>query len=264
MRITPKEVLFFETWFEDYTGNFKQLNPSLPNGYALKSNHTQNVCIEMNALGKSLMLDSYQLRIAHIIALFHDIGRFEQFRKYNSFADKKTENHALLGVKVLKKYKVLDNLQPEAKSIIIKAIQLHNVKNPPKIKDKTLALFVNLIRDADKLDIFSLASHHYQNSKESNSAIELELPNTDDFSEDICQQLINGINVDFVLMKSLNDFKLRQLGWVFDIIFNYSLLKILNCGYIDGIASTLPNKPSIHKVIHHVHHYIAERLNLQN
>ncbi|MEI8202618.1 MAG: HD domain-containing protein [Bacteroidota bacterium] len=264
MRIFPKEILQLNTWFDTYTGGFIHNNPSLPDGYALKIKHTQMVCKEMESLGKSLLLDANQLRLAHMIALFHDIGRFEQYKKYQSFSDKHTENHALLGVKVLKENKVLDHLHPDAKAIVFKAIQLHNVKALPSMRNKTLAFYAKMIRDADKLDIFPLTVNHYQNTSERNPAIELGLSNTSNFSEDICHQILEGVSVDYGSMKSLNDFKLVQLGWVFDINFNYSLLKILNCGYIESIAVTLPNEPLINKVILHIHKYISERLNLQN
>ncbi len=263
MQISPKTLASLENWYHNYISGFSHENSDKPNGYAIKSKHTQAVCSEMLALGKSLRLNANQLRIAHIIALFHDIGRWEQFRKYGSFLDAKTENHALLGVKILKSNKVLSVLPEETATLILKAIQLHNAKSIPAIRNKELLFFVKMIRDTDKLDILNLTSHHYQNLKNNNSAIELSLPNLPEYSSTICEQLKNNCIVDFKLMSTLNDFKLVQLGWVFDIHFNFSLLKILNGKYIELIASTLPKEKPIQDVVEHIETYVAERLNLQ-
>jgi putative nucleotidyltransferase with HDIG domain len=53
---------------------------------------------------------SLQLELAETIALFHDIGRFEQFKTYGTFDDRASENHATIGLKVLKATDILNRL----------------------------------------------------------------------------------------------------------------------------------------------------------
>jgi len=68
------------------------------------------VCKEILQLGKALDPNKNALRLVETVALFHDIGRFEQFRTYGTFNDKKLGNHATLGLKVLKETNVLSQL----------------------------------------------------------------------------------------------------------------------------------------------------------
>lgn len=49
----------------------------------------------------SLGLDQDEIDLASLIGLLHDIGRFEQLKRYNCFIDSKTIDHALLGVQIL-------------------------------------------------------------------------------------------------------------------------------------------------------------------
>ena len=41
------------------------------------------------------------MELAELIGLLHDIGRFEQIKRYNTFIDKNSINHGQLGVKIL-------------------------------------------------------------------------------------------------------------------------------------------------------------------
>jgi HD superfamily phosphodiesterase len=49
-------------------------------------------------IGKSIALSQQDLIVDEAAALLHDIGRFEQYRRYQAFVDSKSENHAALGV----------------------------------------------------------------------------------------------------------------------------------------------------------------------
>jgi len=62
-------------------------------------------------LAEEFGLGANQKRIAEVIALFHDIGRFEQFVRYRTYNDVKTVNHCLLGLEVLRRTKVLDGVE---------------------------------------------------------------------------------------------------------------------------------------------------------
>ena len=48
--------------------------------------------------------------LALLCALFHDIGRFEQLKQYDTFLDHKSVDHASLSCRVLRENHVLDRL----------------------------------------------------------------------------------------------------------------------------------------------------------
>ena len=72
-------------------------------------------------------MDKENIELAKIIALLHDIGRFEQIKGFKEFDDTKIE-HAEFGVKVLFKDNLIRKFIKEEKydNIIQKAIYNHN------------------------------------------------------------------------------------------------------------------------------------------
>ena len=95
-------------------------------------------------------LSTRQKQIAHTIALFHDIGRFEQIRTYDTFVDSKSIDHANLGCQILLENKMLDFEE----ELILCAIRNHNKLEIEPGLDEEHILMCQLIRDADKCDIF--------------------------------------------------------------------------------------------------------------
>ena len=68
-------------------------------------------------------------------ALLHDIGRFEQYRRYRTFADSRSENHASLGVKIIKQENLLQGCTAVAADTIIRTVGCHNRLDIPSQGD---------------------------------------------------------------------------------------------------------------------------------
>ena len=83
--------------FDEYVANYDKDNPKV----ALKIEHTYRVMEASKNVAVSLGLDQDEIDLASLIGLLHDIGRFEQLKRYNCFIDSKTIDHALLGVQIL-------------------------------------------------------------------------------------------------------------------------------------------------------------------
>ncbi len=80
----------------------------------------------MQKIAEDLNLTSEEAVLAQLIALLHDIGRFEQLRIYNTFRDIDSIDHAELGIKILFKDGIIRNFIKETKydDIIYKAIKI--------------------------------------------------------------------------------------------------------------------------------------------
>jgi hypothetical protein len=100
--------------------------------------------------------------IAKALALFHDVGRFEQLRGFGSFNDSLTVDHALLGLKVINSSGVLSILPKKERNLIRKSIWHHNKYQIPVTEKAEVTLFSKLIRDADKLDILGIVTQHFE------------------------------------------------------------------------------------------------------
>ena len=67
--------------FEEYLDGYDRENDKVK----LKIIHTYGVVEQSRNLAERLMLSEEDTSLAMIIALLHDIGRFEQLKRYDSF-----------------------------------------------------------------------------------------------------------------------------------------------------------------------------------
>src|SRR6185369_2428225 len=88
-------------WFGAYCRRYYVADPAAFRNIVLKEEHTYAVCANMDRLTRSLQLEGHERRLAAAVALFHDVGRFEQYRRFGTFRDADSVNHAHLGVRVL-------------------------------------------------------------------------------------------------------------------------------------------------------------------
>jgi len=90
-----------------------------------------------------------------------------------------------------------------------------------------------------------VTDYYHQKNGKRNGAIELDLPDTPGFSEEVYQDLMNKRIVDIKHVKNLNDFKLLQIGWIFDINFNITMEAIKSRRYLEMIRDVLPKSEKI-------------------
>lgn len=120
----------------------------------LKIIHTQRVTEVMEQLTAALSLSESDRELAYLCAVYHDIGRFEQLKRYHTFLDYKSIDHAQLGCEILRQGEFLGELSDREREQVLTAIGNHNrLAIEDGLDEKTL-LFAKLIRDADKCDIF--------------------------------------------------------------------------------------------------------------
>lgn len=252
-----------ETWFASYVQKFKSGDPSWRPNIILKEEHTRRVCREILGIGRKIGLSDEDLHLAKVIALLHDIGRFEQFARYQTFVDLNSVNHALLGVKILKKTGVLNRLDKSLRDLILRVILYHNRFALPKNETGKCLLFAKLLRDADKLDIWRVLTDYYrQEDGKRNAAIELDLPDTPGISSDVYRDLMGGRIVNIRHLKNLNDFKLLQIGWIYDINFVQTLQCVQERGYLEMIRDVLPKSKKIAEIFNVLKTYISEQISL--
>ena len=67
----------------------------------LKEEHTERVAGLCEQIAESLRLSTEDTDLAWLLGMLHDIGRFEQLRRFGTFADAKSVNHAALSADIL-------------------------------------------------------------------------------------------------------------------------------------------------------------------
>ncbi|MFZ5597171.1 MAG: HD domain-containing protein [Bacillota bacterium] len=255
-----EKLLSFHNWFKQYVGEFYTDDANIQPAIIFKEKHTHRVCQNIVRIGKSLGLNDADLFLAEAIALFHDVGRFRQYTQYRTFSDRKSENHALLGLRELERAKVLNCLDAGEQDLIKKAIEYHCVCDlPPDIGERHL-LFSRLVRDADKLDILSVVAGYYSGrNREENPLLESGLPDSEGYSPVLIDNLLHGRGCSYSDIRNLNDRKLLMLSWVYDINFPYTLSEVTEKGFIAKIVESLPPTGDIRSVYKHLQEYIALR-----
>ncbi len=252
----------FRSWFDHYVAGFYGNDETINANIKLKEDHSHRTCKEILYLVGELGLDENQKLISQAIALLHDVGRFEQFVKYRMYSDAKSVDHCLLGLEVLEKNRVLDDVDLEERRLIQKAIEYHGRKDlPPGLDDRCL-LFSKLIRDADKLDAFYVVMTYYRQYKDNpvDFKLGIELPDEPGYSEHVANELLSGRCVDNRQLRKLNDLKLSLLGWVYDVNFKPTLKRIKECGYLEELLGFLPADEKIGLVREKILGYIDFRL----
>jgi len=259
--ISKKQLQEIKSWFERYVSRFKSSDPAYTQNIQLKKDHTFRVCEEIICLGKSHDLSSQDLNLAKTAALLHDVGRFEQYDRYQTFNDHKSEDHAQLSLKVIHQEQVLKEIDPTSQKLIVCAVSNHNRAALPSSETNRCLFFSRLLRDADKLDIFYVVTEYYHHhSGPSNQSLELELPDTPHISDKVYKDHMAGKIVEAKHVKSLNDFKLFQMAWIYDINFPLTYKLIKERKYLEKIRDALPPSPKVEKIYKTARSYLEKNL----
>lgn len=222
--------------FTEYTNNYLEYGDMIK----LKINHTLRVVDLCERIAKSLNLTEEEIYISKIIGLLHDIGRFEQWKQYNTFRDQSSVDHADFGVEVLKKDNLIRKFIKDDSydDIILKSIKYHNKLEMPKDLDPKTELFLKIIRDADKIDILKLY------------AVEEFKRELDDveFSKEVYESLLNHKCISKRDLKSKSDRMALVLGFVFDTYFKESYRILKETKYFDIIIDIYKKKTNNEKL----------------
>lgn len=250
-----------KTWFDEYCSSFVSRDEDLKRNISLKQEHTIRVYEEIVSVGKDLGLNGKALALAEITALLHDVGRFEQYLKYRTFVDGKSIDHAQAGVDILRDKHVLDGLHPQTRNLVLTVISCHNRALLPDISDPACLFFARLLRDADKLDIYRVVTDYYRERDATrNTAIELDLPDVPEISQEVLHNLMAHRVIRHEQLITLNDFKLLQLAWIFDINFIPALRRICDRGYLEMIVRSLRGTHKTGEISTMIRDYVDMRM----
>lgn len=230
-----------KTWFSDYVAGYYTGDEQYDLPIRLKEEHTKKVCENILILCRGLQMEKQDLILAECIALCHDIGRFEQYKRYGTFNDAASENHARLGLREMGKHRILNRGKTAEKRLISKAIAYHNAPFLTQNQMDRYNLFMRLIRDADKLDVWRVLIDYYRDrDRNPNAAIELGLSNDPIFS----QKIINSFHMHRSALlkdaKTLNDVILLQISWIFDLNFPLSFQLAKQRQIVEQLYGFLP------------------------
>ena len=128
-----------------------------------KVEHTLRVAGNCERIAKNLGMNGEDVALAWFLGLLHDIGRFEQVRRFGTFIDSVSVDHAEFGADLLFRDGLImdfagEDFPEKEKALLETAIRQHNkLTLPEKLAERTRR-FCEIIRDADKADIFRVVA----------------------------------------------------------------------------------------------------------
>lgn len=160
--------------FDSYVAAYDATNLRI----ALKVEHTLRVAELCERITREAGFTPAGIDLAWLCGLLHDIGRFEQLRRWDTFSDAASTSHAALGVEVLFGNEgdtgVADDdgsaagtigiihrfIDPndELEEVIRAAVGFHSDYRLPEDLNVRTHAICDVVRDADKLDILRVAS----------------------------------------------------------------------------------------------------------
>ncbi|TVM19872.1 HD family phosphohydrolase [Oceanidesulfovibrio indonesiensis] len=180
--------------------------------------------------------------LIRLAALYHDVGRFEQYRRYATFHDKKSENHARLGVKVLRQSGLLAGLPDDVRSFIQAVVILHNRRFVPDGVAPDVRFATCVVRDADKVDIMRVMVEHFIAPDPADPVVTLHVAeHPTKYTESLYEAIMADKSGDYMAMRWTNDFKLLILGWVFQLNFRASLDMVRERRLAQQLLENLPD-----------------------
>lgn len=215
--------------FYEYLNQYDIENGSIK----LKIIHTFEVVKKSEYIAKGLNLNTEDIELAKIIALLHDIGRFEQIKEYGCFDDKKLE-HAKFGVITLFENGLIRKFIQEEKydNIVKKAIYNHNKYAIEEGLDDRELLHCKIIRDADKLDNFRVK----ENDKFEDmfpGIYNKDTINAETISPKVYNDFMNEKCIELKDRKTIIDYWVCVLAFIFDLNYDISLKYVKDKKYID-------------------------------
>lgn len=216
--------------YKEYISYYNLENPKI----ALKITHIYRTAEKSKELAIHLGLSEEDIKLAELIGLLHDIGRFEQVKNYNTFVDRDSINHAEYGVKVLFEDNLIKNFIDDRQydEIIYKAVINHNRNNIEEGLNERELMHCKIIRDADKLDIFNALL-----IEKDEAIYSFDKYPKEHISKEIKNEFIQNHKIDYSHIKTSADIIVSHIAFVFDINYLYTLIKIKENNYINKLIT---------------------------
>lgn len=146
--------------FREYTDAYDATDEKIK----LKIDHTYRVAELCERIAKAEQMEKTEVDLAWLLGMLHDVGRFEQLRRYGTFSDADSIDHAALGADILfggplsaGKGLIRTYVDDAAEDEVIEtAIRVHSAYRIPEGLAPRTEKLCHILRDADKIDILQV------------------------------------------------------------------------------------------------------------
>lgn len=135
--------------FADYVKDYDVKDPKVD----LKIRHTYKVAEISEEIARTV--PKVDKDLAWLVGMMHDIGRFEQLRRYDTFIDAESVDHASFGCELLYEQGLCQKMYDDRglDDFVRSAISVHSMYRIPESVEEDVLPYAKILRDADKIDI---------------------------------------------------------------------------------------------------------------
>lgn len=274
--------------FQSYTSGYDLADVKV----RLKAEHTLRVAALCNRIAESLHMTDEEKDLAWLLGMLHDIGRFEQLRRFHTFRDGLSVDHAELGADLLfkenlirrfvdimpKEYdcRVLEGkgvgMEPEItngalpgwerdQALIERAVRCHNKYMLPENLTRREYRFASLLRDADKIDILRV---NIETPRGEIYDVPEALFLTASVTPSVLEDILHGRNIDRCTMRTPADLLLGHISFVFGLVYRESVRQVREQGYLEQLLHFPSENPAtaaqFAQVRERIYAYMEQRL----
>lgn len=266
--------------FAEYVRNYDPSDEKIK----LKIDHTYRVAGLCQRIAESLGLSEPDVDIAWLLGMLHDIGRFEQIRRFGTFNDVQSVDHAEFGADLLFKEGLIRKFaegyyeecelarsgNEEAEQIIKNnehhnkdtgllelAIRQHNKYRVKEDLTERQRMFCDILRDADKVDIFKV-----------NADIPMEIiydVTTEELksgviSKEVLESFYKRETVLKSVRKSAVDHIVGHISLLFELVYKESYRQVKEQGYVYKLLDFKSDVPEVNAEFYNMRKYVDEFL----
>ena len=200
-----------------------------------KQEHIRQVAKNCYTIAEAEGLDEYDRDLSWVIGELHDFARFGQVISTSSFFSEGFD-HARLGARILFTHGMVkdiilnfDDISDEDKAVMEKAVYYHSAFELPQDLTDRECLFCEIIRQADRADIFRFDA---TNSCETVLGHTEEELLASDISDSVLECYQNHKMCDYSKNVTIADYYLSSNAICFGITFPSAKKMVLDQGYL--------------------------------
>lgn len=256
MSLVEKETA--KAVFAAYTDHYNSKDPKIK----LKIDHTYRVAELCEKIAESVGMEEADIRLAWLCGLLHDVGRFEQIRRYNTFSDADSVDHAKLSCEILfgEEKRIREYCKEDCYDTLIEtAVGWHSAyRLPDELDDRTRA-FCNILRDADKIDILRV---NLDTPMEQIYNVTSEELYAGTISPAVMQAFDGHHTVLRALKKTAVDHAVGHICLAYELVYPKSRQLIKEQGYLEKLMQFPTRNPETKKQFCHIreemHRFLEE------
>lgn len=253
-----KQLEKVKEWFYTYTGAYADEQGRFVHALQTKFDHSHRVAELCREIAERLNWAYGKVIAAETLGLLHDVGRFSQYEEFGSFRDAFTINHGQRGYEVLANSIVPNLLDSEEVDLILSGVRYHNSRTVPEL-DGSVKAFVDLVRDSDKLDIFSIIREIVETNR-TEEFLEAfpDLEGSYSVTEVVLEQMEDSGTCLYKSVRTFGDLQLLQLSWIKELVYPPALAIFKRQNIVDFLESILPKEKRVKKLLQGARDYLVD------